>query len=97
LNMIFSEAQKISALDLYRGKGCLQCKKTGFRGRTGIFEMLVPDLEIRKLIMAKASSEEIELRAVAKGMNMLRQDGLEKIKAGVTTIEEVLRVTQEVS
>ncbi len=97
LNVVAPEQEKNSALTLYRGKGCLTCKKTGYRGRIGIFEMLVPDREIRKLISAKASSDEIELKAVQKGMTILRRDGLEKIKAGITTVEEVLRATQEVS
>ncbi len=97
LNIVASQAEKKAALELYRGKGCLTCKKTGYRGRSGIFEMLVPDAEIRKLILAKASSDDIELRAIQKGMKTLRQDGLEKIKTGVTTIEEVLRATQELT
>lgn len=97
LNLVISQGEKGAAKELYRGKGCLTCKKTGYRGRNGIFETLVPDSEIRKLILAKASSEEIELKAVSKGMHTLRHDGLEKIKAGVTTIDEVLRATQEVS
>lgn len=84
------------AAELYYGKGCLACKKTGYRSRSAIFEILVPDQEIRKLILARVSSDEIEREAVRKGMHTLRQDGWDKVKAGVTTIEEVLRVTQEV-
>ena len=97
LNIVTSEQGKSAAFQLYRGKGCLSCKKTGYKGRSGIFEMLVPDQEIRKMVLAKASSEEIRLKAVQKGMNTLRYDGLEKIKSGVTTLEEVLRATQELS
>ncbi len=82
---------------LYRGKGCLNCKKTGYRGRSGIFEMLIPDRDTRKLILAKGSSDQIENEAKKKGMMNLREDGLLKIKAGVTTLDEVLRATQEVS
>ena len=95
LKSVISGSPKEAGLQLYRGKGCLNCKKTGYRGRSGIFEMLVPNHEIRKLVLAKASSEEIELQAVKSGMSILRQDGFEKIKSGATTIEEVLRATQE--
>ena len=59
--------------------------------------MLIPDQGIRDLVMTHSTSDEVERKAVEKGMTTLRQDGLEKIKAGVTTIEEVLRATQEVS
>ncbi len=97
LSSMVLDAEKVVPTQLYRGKGCLNCKRTGFRRRSGIFEMLIPDLQIRQLIMSKASSEEIELLAIKKGMRTLRQDGLEKIKKGVTTIDEVLRATQEVS
>lgn len=86
-----------SKVTLYRGQGCMNCKKTGYRGRSGIFEMLVPDRDIRKLILSKASSEQIEAEAIKKGMINLREDGLLKIKAGVTSLDEVLRATQEVS
>ncbi len=84
-------------MTLYRGQGCLNCKKTGYRGRNGIFEMLVPDRGLRKMILEKASSDQIELEAIKKGMISLREDGLIKIKTGMTTLDEVLRATQEVS
>src|SRR3989338_3344707 len=96
LALIVSGAEKEMKGTLYRGKGCLNCKKTGYRGRSGIFEILVPDQEIRKLVLKKSSSEEIEKLAIAKGMRTLCLDGLDKIKAGVTTVDEVLRVTKEV-
>jgi type II secretory ATPase GspE/PulE/Tfp pilus assembly ATPase PilB-like protein len=77
----------------FRGKGCDHCNKTGFRGRTGIYELLVIDDEIRKLILAHASSQEIRERAVQSGMTTLRQDGWRKIQEGITTVEEIIRVT----
>ncbi|OGX04624.1 MAG: type II secretion system protein GspE [Omnitrophica bacterium RIFCSPLOWO2_12_FULL_50_11] len=80
----------------YRGRGCLSCKKSGYRGRIGIFEFLVPDDELRSLILKKASSSQIEEQAVRDGMKTLRRDGLEKVASGITTIEELLRVTQEI-
>ncbi len=99
LRVVSSEAELVKAtkVTLYRGQGCMNCKKTGYRGRGGIFEMLVPDRDIRKLILSKASSEQIEAEASKKGMINLREDGLLKIKSGVTTLDEVLRATQEVS
>jgi general secretion pathway protein E len=77
------------------GSGCPQCKKTGYRGRTGIHELLVVDDEVRGLVMRSADAAAIRRAATARGMNTLRGDGAEKILAGMTTLEEVLRVTQE--
>ena len=79
--------------NVFRGKGCDHCNETGYRGRTGIYELLVIDEEIRKLILAHASSQEIRERAIQLGMTTLRQDGWRKILEGVTTIEEIIRVT----
>ncbi len=79
----------------YRAKGCKRCLETGYKGRVAIFELLVPDEEIRNLIVAKASSEKIRKSAQTQGMKGLREDGLQKVALGVTTVEEVLRVTQE--
>ena len=79
---------------VYRGKGCKACNNTGYRGRTGIYEILLVGDEIRKLILQKASSEEIKAKACELGMLPLRQDGWERVLAGITTLEEVIRVTQ---
>lgn len=80
---------------IYRGKGCLNCKQTGYRGRSGIFEVITPNADIRRMALAKSSNEEIKRKAVELGMRTLREDGFEKIVAGVTTIEEVIRATHE--
>jgi type II secretory ATPase GspE/PulE/Tfp pilus assembly ATPase PilB-like protein len=80
-------------LTLYRGKGCKNCKQSGFRGRSGIYELLLVNEEIKKLISERASTQVI--REVAKktgGMVPLRGDGLRKVLRGITTIEEVDRV-----
>ena len=79
----------------YRGKGCPKCMNTGYKGRIGIFELMIMDENIRKLTIAKASHEEVKKQAVASGMITLKQDGIKKIKEGITTVEEMLRVTQE--
>lgn len=68
---------------------------TGYKGRIGIYELMVIDDKIRNLITAKSSSEEIRKQALASGMINLKTDGIEKVKQGITSIEEVLRVTQE--
>jgi type II secretion system protein E len=79
----------------YHGKGCEACRGTGYRGRTGIFELMVINSEIRKLILESASSDVIRQMAVSKGMQVLRDNGWQKVREGITTIEEVLRVSQE--
>ncbi len=81
---------------VYRiGPGCEACKLTGYRGRLGIHELLIIDDEVRNLIMRSADSSEIRRAAAAKGMTTLREDGADKIMRGLTTIDEVLRVTQD--
>ncbi len=81
---------------VYRASsGCPDCKQTGYRGRLGIHELLVIDDEVRNLTMKAADSSSIRRIAAAKGMTSLREDGAEKVLNGMTTIEEVLRVTQE--
>jgi len=79
---------------LYRGAGCPSCNETGYFGRTGIYEFLLMDNFIRELVVKKAPSAQIKKSAVARGMRTLRQDGWMKVMQGVTTIDEVLKVTQ---
>ncbi len=78
----------------YRNKGCKKCKDSGFVGRTGLFELLVINDEIKKMVDERRSADEIKKKAVERGMTTLRDDGLLKAKNGLTTIEEVLRVTE---
>jgi type II secretory ATPase GspE/PulE/Tfp pilus assembly ATPase PilB-like protein len=85
----------ISGAKVFKGKGCEACRQTGYQGRTGIFEMMQLTDDIRELILQKASSHQIKQRAIAGGMKVLKQSGWEKIRKGITTIDEVLRVTQE--
>ncbi len=81
--------------EYYRGRGCEGCAKTGFRGRQGVFEVLEITPEIRRLISAGKSAEEIRAVAKSLGLETLRDDAREKILAGITTVEEVLRTTAE--
>jgi general secretion pathway protein E len=80
---------------LFRGAGCAKCSGTGYLGRLGIFELLGIDHALTPLISSRADARAIREFAVGRGMHALREDGLTKALAGETTIEEVLRVTQE--
>jgi len=80
---------------LYRGKGCPACKYKGYRGRTGVYEVLVMDDELRELIISKAPSEVLKKRAHEKGMRLMRDDAVMKVLFGTTTLEEALNVVQE--
>ncbi len=80
-------------LRIYQGKGCLVCHGTGYSGRVGIFELLVMSNTIRQLITAKASAEQINQQAIKEGMTTMLEDGLNKVKQGITTVDEVLRAT----
>lgn len=91
----FESSSDLASLKIFEGKGCETCRFTGYRGRTGIYEMLVINEKIRELVDNKTPANRIKEEARSLGMRTLRQDGWEKIKMGVTTISEVLRVTQE--
>jgi len=81
------------SIKAFHGKGCKECNHTGFRGRAGIYELLVVDDTVRQLILTKATSQTIRESARKKGMTTLREDGWKKVAKGITTVEEVLRVT----
>ncbi len=91
---ILRETGFVAEGDLRIGKGCDACGGTGYRGRMGIFELLPVGEEIKDLILARADAGAIRARAVARGMVLLREDGWDKTRCGITTIEEVLRVTR---
>ncbi|MDO8498670.1 MAG: GspE/PulE family protein [bacterium] len=80
---------------LYSGKGCPVCHSTGYVGRVGVFEVLVVSEAVRELISAKADSEVIAKKAITEGMTTMLDDGIEKALNGITTIEEVMRVTKQ--
>jgi general secretion pathway protein E/type IV pilus assembly protein PilB len=79
---------------IHRAVGCRQCRETGYRGRMGIFELLVTDDEIRRLASDRAPTNLVKQAAMDAGMRTLRQDGWRKVRRGQTTVEEVLRVTK---
>jgi len=83
------------SIPVYDGNGCDACKFTGYQGRTAIYEFLVIDDDIRDLIVKKRPSHEVKALAMTKGMRTLRQEGWEKIKLGITSVSEVIRVSQD--
>ncbi|EKD58254.1 MAG: Type II secretion system protein E [uncultured bacterium] len=82
-------------IKFYRPKGCEQCSNEGYKGRQGIYEVLEMDEEIGKMITSNASSDELEKRAREKGMQTMGEDGFVKAASGITSLEEVMRVTKE--
>ena len=86
--------EDVEGLELARGEGCEYCADTGFRGRSGIYEMMMIDDEIRKLIISNTDSKIIKDKARSLGMQTLRESGWSKVKDKKTTVSEVIRVTQ---
>lgn len=82
-------------IETYHGAGCENCRHTGYKGRAGIFELMEVTEEIRQLVLEKTSSDIIRQKATSHGMQILRECGWQKVREGITSIEEVLRVTQE--
>lgn len=91
LNKYFGQSKEIH---VYKGAGCKICHMTGFSGRIGVFEVMEISKEIKKLITEKADSDVIAKQASAEGMTTMLEDGLDKVVKGLTSIEEVLRVTK---
>ncbi len=83
-----------TALTLYKGKGCKICHNTGYSGRLGVFEVLEVTKTIRQLITERSDSDVINEKAIEEGMTTMLDDGLDKVHKGLTTIEEVVRVTK---
>jgi len=86
---------RLSKYTFYRAKGCDQCFQTGYRGRIGIYEIMLMDHKLKTLIQRTFDSYQIKQEALKLGMVTLRRDGIEKVLRGITTIEEVIRVTQK--
>jgi len=79
-------------VDGYGPGGCVRCGRTGYRGRTGVFEVMVMTDEIRGLTLSRGGHDQILAAAVRDGMRTLRQDALDRVSSGVTSLEEVVRV-----
>ena len=86
--------EQIEGATFMRGKGCNSCQKSGFRGRVGIYEMLIVDSRVREMIFANTAAQEIRKYAMSNGMTTLYQDGIAKVLKGFTTFDEVYRVAK---
>lgn len=87
--------KKLEQIIFYKGEGCSQCKKTGYKGRVGIYEILEMDDELIKKVNEHATATDIKNHARSKGMLTISEDGLIKAKLGITSISEILRVTKD--
>jgi type II secretory ATPase GspE/PulE/Tfp pilus assembly ATPase PilB-like protein len=79
---------------VWKGKGCDDCRGTGYKGRQGVFELLVVDDEMREMILRREAANRLKKYAIEHGMKTLRDDGWDRVRAGVTSAEEVLRITK---
>jgi len=77
----------------WRGKGCLECNQTGYRGRVAIYEFFLMDDELQDMVSAHRPTGDLRKAAIERGMRTLRMDGWEKVAAGLTSIEEITRIT----
>ena len=87
------DAKEAKTLDLFKGTGCERCNSTGYKGRVGLFEVMAVNDAIRDTILSGGTATEIRQSALDNGMMTLRGSGLQKIRDGVTTLEEVTRET----
>jgi len=93
LTNIGFKKDELRSLQLFRGRGCDQCSGTGYKGRVGLYEVMDVDEQVRELILSGGSAYELREKAHEVGMISLRMSGLQKIRDGVTTLEEVMRET----
>ena len=87
------DKREVKDVKFYFGKGCDDCAETGYRGRIALYEVLPISDDIRDLVVARAHAVDIRRKSIEMGMRTLRDSGIDKIRRGMTTIEEVLRVT----
>jgi len=93
LRLLGPAAKQLASAELFHGAGCADCKFTGYRGRIGLFEVFQINDQVRNLIFEQVSSTELRIKARELGMRTLREDGIRKVVAGMTTLSEILRVT----
>jgi type IV pilus assembly protein PilB len=86
-------ASELDQYTFYRGEGCDSCSGSGYAGRQGLYEVLPMTLTLRRMVLQGGSSDELKEQAVSDGMITLRQDGMIKVKRGITTLDEVLKET----
>ena len=85
--------EEAKTVKIMKGKGCGICNNTGYKGRTGLYEVMEVDDEVRELVLVGASAVELKKKAIERGMITLRRSGLIKVAGGMTTLEEVARET----
>jgi type IV pilus assembly protein PilB len=85
--------QEVRDLKAYRGRGCSRCADTGYKGRIALYEVMLMNDEIKELVLQGGSTAEVKVGAIRMGMKTLRMSGINKLREGVTTVEELLRVT----
>jgi type IV pilus assembly protein PilB len=86
-------AEEAESIKCYRGKGCSECNNSGYRGRLALYEVMPLHDELKEMILEGASADELKKTAIRLGMQTLRMSGLVKIKNGITSVDEILRVT----
>lgn len=86
--------EQVKTATFMKGKGCNTCQKTGYKGRLGIYELLIIDSKVREMIFKNSSATDVRKYAISKGMDTLFRDGVKKVLAGITTFEEVYRVAK---
>jgi type IV pilus assembly protein PilB len=87
------QEEEAQTIQCYKGRGCFQCNNSGYKGRIALYEVMPLKDELKEMILEGASADELKKTAIRLGMRTLRMSGLAKMKAGMTTIEEILRVT----
>jgi type IV pilus assembly protein PilB len=85
--------EQIAKAEICVGKGCATCGGTGYKGRVAIYEVMRFGESLRELVLQGASTAELKSAAIKEGMSSLRMSGIEKVLAGMTTVEEIMRVT----
>jgi type IV pilus assembly protein PilB len=85
--------EQIDKGEIFHGKGCPTCNGSGYKGRTALYEVMRFGDDLRELVLQGASAAELKMAAIKGGMRSLRMEGIEKVLKGVTTIEEIMRVT----
>jgi general secretion pathway protein E len=83
----------LEGVEIFRARGCPECIHTGYRGRTGIYELLIVDEEFQKAVARSPEANTVRQAALKTGMKTLVNDGISKVRQGITSLEEVLRVT----
>jgi len=92
LNLGFTE-EEANSIKCFKGKGCPTCNGSGYKGRLALYEIMPVGAEIKEMVLEGASADELKKTGVRLGMRTLRMSGLNKVKEGITSIEEVVRVT----